>query len=270
METRIQKLIAVVGKKGVGKTFLTTQLLIKYLNGNPEAGIPGRRALIFDVNNEYENVRTLPVEYVQAFSVHQQLDIRRIIPFKNNGEKMTTSDLQDNLDHILTNFYGGTLLLEDIKKYTSDNLKKDLIGAICTNRHNNVDLILHYQSFAHIQTKIWDNINVLRFHKCTTKVAAYKASLADKYEILALAEAIVNIKYKTNPRTFVYVDMEEDKIKANPREPDVIEAIDIFIMKNPKETINLFLNNVDKNGKKISRLEATQLAKNEIIETYFD
>lgn len=268
-DVRIQKMIAVVGKKGVGKTFKTTADLFRYLIPNPEKGIPGRRSLIFDVNNEFENVKTLPLEYIKAFSVHPSLEVRRIVPFKNNGEKMTTNDLQDALDYILKNYYGGTLLLEDIRKYATDNLKKDLVGAICTNRHNNVDMILHYQSPSLIQSKIWENLSVIRFHKCTSKVSSEKSKYGEKFEILAITESIVNKKCETNPRHFTYIDIEEEKIKENPNDPDVDFAINEYISKNPKETVNLHSYSLDQNYKKISMQQAFAEAKKEIIKKYF-
>jgi len=267
--SRIQKMIAVIGKKGVGKTYRTTADLNSYLYGNPEKGVPGRKSLIFDVNNEFENVKTLPLEYVRMFSVHPTLEVRRIVPFKSNGEKMTTSDLQDALDEILKNYYGGTLLLEDIKKYTADNLKKDLIGAICTNRHNNVDMILHYQSFTLIQSKIWDNLSVIRFHKCVTKVASKKTELGDKFEILAITEAIVNAKCETNPRHYTYIDIEEYKIKENPNDPIVANAITEYILDNPTETVNVQMRRIDETGKKTNRVEAIAKARAHILKTYF-
>ena len=46
------KLGVVVGKKGIGKTYITTQLIQQYVKGFGK--IKPRRALIIDVNDEYE------------------------------------------------------------------------------------------------------------------------------------------------------------------------------------------------------------------------
>ena len=65
--TRIQKLGVAIGSKGVGKTYKTTEMIQQYLVGNPAIGVPGRRVLILDVNQEFENIKTLDVEMYRHF-----------------------------------------------------------------------------------------------------------------------------------------------------------------------------------------------------------
>ena len=43
------------GKKGVGKTVATIEMIYRYISGNPQKGIPPRKALIFDVNDEFSH-----------------------------------------------------------------------------------------------------------------------------------------------------------------------------------------------------------------------
>lgn len=212
MEDRIQYLMAVIGTKGVGKTFLTKKQIREYLIGNPSAGIPGRRVLIMDVNNEFDDIRSIPIQYVKAFSQHPRIEARRILPFNNDGTPMSFDEMAEAVFQISKDFRNGLLLLEDINLYISDNMPKDIVGSICTNRHRNVDLIIHYQSIGNIQPKVWRNMNILRFHKINDSVESNEKKWADKAECFSIAENIVNEAYKTNKRFFLYVMIQEMKI----------------------------------------------------------
>jgi hypothetical protein len=47
------RIIVACGKKGVGKSVETIRMIYEYVNGNPAKGVPPRKALIFDVNDEF-------------------------------------------------------------------------------------------------------------------------------------------------------------------------------------------------------------------------
>ena len=145
MEQRDPKLMIVVGRKGCGKTYTTTKMIKQYVLGNPAKGVPARRALILDVNDEYEDIKALKQSDIIRFSAHPKIEARRIRPFHDNGIRMTLRDLQEVLFKILQNFSSGLLLIEDPSKFLSDFLPNDLVGAICTNRHRDCDIIMHYQ-----------------------------------------------------------------------------------------------------------------------------
>jgi hypothetical protein len=61
MEEREPKLGVAVGRKGCGKTYQTTKMIESYILGNPAKGVIPRRALILDVNDEYETIKALKV-----------------------------------------------------------------------------------------------------------------------------------------------------------------------------------------------------------------
>ena len=140
--SRICKLGVAVGKKGIGKTYQTTEMMKDYVRGGN--GIKPRRVLILDVNDEFEEFRAMSVKDIELFSIHPKIEIRRIRPFKDDGTRMTLRDIADTLYIILEKYRGGLLLIEDINKYISDHLPNDLVGAICTNRHTNTDIIMHF------------------------------------------------------------------------------------------------------------------------------
>ena len=140
---REPKLLVAVGKKGVGKSYTTLKMIENYVLGNPSKGVPPRRVLILDVNDEYQHIKAIRIQDVTLFSVHPLIEVRRIRPFLDDGRKMTLDDIAQTLFIVLETFRNGLLLVEDVNKYISDTMPNDLVGAICTNRHIGVDIIIH-------------------------------------------------------------------------------------------------------------------------------
>lgn len=247
-------LIAVAGRKKIGKSFLTETILRNAAAGNPVKGVPPRRVLIFDVNNEYEGkFKTLKLEEVRLFSVHSTIECRRISPFREiDGKRMTLDELAVTLEYIMDNYINGILLVEDINKYISDTMPNDIIGAICTNRHIGVDVIIHYQSIGRISTKVWQNVNMVRLHKISDTVKRHEKKYPDKIEYLSIAEIIINKKYDEGDiRFFLYADIDDDKIYGKFSDEDMEFAVKKYISLNYNKIINPLLNARDENGKKI-------------------
>ena len=78
---RTPLLIIVVGRKRVGKSFTTSKVIDKYVAGNKSHGIPPRKALILDVNDEFRQYKKLAIEDVKKFSYHPKVECRRIVVF---------------------------------------------------------------------------------------------------------------------------------------------------------------------------------------------
>lgn len=241
-----------VGKKRSGKSFQTMKMIRQYASGNPAKGVPPRRVLIMDVNDECVDVKAIRLSDVSLFSIHPIIEIRRIRPFHDNGSKMTLDDFADALFQVLQTFTGGLLLIEDVNKYISDTMPNDLIGAICTNRHIGVDIILHYQSIGRITSKVWQNVNSIRLHKFTDTVKKHKHKYEDKFEYLSIAEGIVNKKHEDGEKYFfLYVDIDDENIYGDFTEQDFEYAVNEFIQNNYTQLINPLLNARDTNGKKV-------------------
>jgi hypothetical protein len=269
-------LMAVCGKKGVGKSFTTMKYLREYVRGNPEKGIPGRKVLIFDVNNEYSDkskfpdIRALALKDVELFSARSIPEIRRVRPFFDNGVKMTLNDMANVLQWLVTKFFDGLLLIEDINKYVSDSMPSDLIGAICTNRHSGVDIIMHYQSIGRLTPKVWQNINVLRMHKNTDSVSKHRNKFEDKFEYLRLAEKIIYEEYISgNHRFYLFVDFDNEKVHAKVEQQRIQTAIAEYIAENPG-MVNAYTNMLDKSGRAMyTRPKAVEMLEKRLYEQYF-
>jgi hypothetical protein len=249
---REPKLLVGIGKKGVGKSFTTEKMIQQYINGNPQKGTAPRRVLILDVNDEYQQYKAIRLSDVSLFSAHPMIEARRIRPFLDNGKKMTLDDIAQALFVCLETFRNGLLLIEDVNKYISDTMPNDLVGAICTNRHIGVDIIIHYQGIGRITSKVWQNVNILRLHKFTDSVKRHKHKFEDKYEYLSIAECMINQKYESGDKRFyVFADVDEEKIYGNFNREDMENAVKDFINKNYNNLINPMLNSRNDMGKKL-------------------
>jgi hypothetical protein len=244
---REPKLLIVVGKKGCGKSFTTKKQLLDYAYKSPK-----RRVLILDVNDEYFDIKAIRVEDVSFFSAHPFIEVRRIRPFLSNGKKMTLDDIATTLSIVLDNYRNGLLLIEDINKYISDTMPNDLVGAICTNRHIGVDIVVHYQSIGRITSKVWQNLNIIRMHKITDSVKKHKHKYEDKVEYISIAEILVNREYDNgNKHFFLYIDVDEERLYGAFTKEQYENAVNIYIQHNYTNLINPMLNARDEKGKKI-------------------
>ena len=94
---REAKLIMVAGRKGVGKTFQTLCQIADYLRSTTTK--QGRKVLIFDVNNEFGNVREdhgnakfpniglIKLSQVPAYAKITRPFAKRVSIFKDDGQK---------------------------------------------------------------------------------------------------------------------------------------------------------------------------------------
>jgi hypothetical protein len=235
---RQEILMAAIGKKGVGKTWQHMYSINEYVTGNPYTGLLGRKCLIMDVNDEYGvfGVQAISLEHVALFSVHGSIEVRRIRPLRPDGSRLTLDEWANALFYVLQRFRNGMLVIEDLNKFIGDHIPHDLVGAICTNRHAGLDILMSYQSIGRVNTKIWGNLNILRFHKNIESVARHAPlKFPDKFEFMRIAEIMVNDQYDAgNKRFFVYIDMDESKIKGEGVDALFDNACIQYINENPK------------------------------------
>ena len=178
--------------------------------------------------------------------------------------------VKDALFTILSEYRGGLLLIEDINRYISDHLPNDLVGAICTNRHTDTDIIMHFQSIGRVTSKIWQNINWLRFHKNTDSVDRHIKKFEDKFEYLKIAEMMINKQYYNgNERFFLFVDVDAEKILGDFDKALLNEAIDDYIEKYYRKIISPMLKQRDLKGKiKYNQASAVKFVRDRIIKNY--
>jgi len=265
-------LMIAFGRKGAGKSYATFELIKAYVRGNPEKGVAPRRALIFDVNDEYTGIPSISLKSIVHFSIHPQVEVRRIRPFKEGtGQKMTIDEMVTALEFILNNYRNGLLLIEDVNRYISETMPKDIYGNIATQRHNGVDLIAHVQSIGRITPKLWANTTVIRFHKQTESVARHRSKYEEKYEYLCIAENIVNKRFMGGDKYFyLYADILTEKIYGRFTQEEFMEACDEYISFNYKAIVRPMLNKIDRNGRKsYTPAKAVEEVRKRLYQSYY-
>jgi hypothetical protein len=239
MEQREPTMEVAIGFRGVGKTFTFDQFSDEYVK------LQRRPILVFDINNEFVEGNKLfgykAIDYDTSekseFKRSEQIrNIKmprkyRIIPYKKNGQPMTTGELLQTATTIVQYFRNGLVLLEDVNKYTNSHFKQEFIGTFIGLRHVGVDLVLHFQSLHAIPPKVWDGMQHLRWHKCAEKIIKYKGH-ATNYEMFAIAEAVVDYKFRTDQRFFLYLDALNNKIQASPE--DFKKGCEVYLSQNPR------------------------------------
>lgn len=271
-DKRIAKLGVAFGKKGVGKTWTTWHMIVDYVKGDPAAGVKPRRALILDVNDEFTWVKAISINDIARFSTSTIIEVRRVRAFnERTGQPMTLAEVAKALGFILKFYRKGLLLIEDINVYISDNLPNDLVGAICRNRHTELDIILHYQSIGRITPKVWQNVNWLRFHKNTDSVDRHYHKFEDKYQYLKITELLVNKMVSDgNYRFYTFVDIDEEKIRGDFTKDDIVSAIDEYISLNERTLVSPILKRKTVTGQKLvsGYQEAFVQVRNRLLKEY--
>jgi hypothetical protein len=84
--------------------------------------------------------------------------------------------------------------------------------------------------FHAIPPKVWDGLEILRFHKCAEKIYKYKNHVTN-YEMFAIAEAIIDYKYRTDQRFYLYVNALSNKIHVSAE--DFRKGCEIYLSQNP-------------------------------------
>lgn len=276
------RIVIACGKRGVGKSVETIRVIDEYVKGDVSKGIPPRKALIFDVNDEFSSfwhfggtrsIKAIAIRDIMKFSIHPTIEVRRIRPFWDDGKKMTINDMAEVLGIILDNYRNGLLLVEDINKYLSDAMPSDLIGSLATSRHIGLDIVSHFQNIGRAgNPKLLGNLNMIRLHKTNDTVERHKNKFEEKTEILQIAEYIINKRYfDGDTRFFLYVDVENMKIRGKFSKDEAEDGIHQYITERYARIVSPMLQLRDKKGKKIHTEEsALKSANDNLMRAYFN
>ena len=224
-----QPLLTIVcGMKGVGKTWQSLKDIDKYVVYNPKNGKRAGKALILDFNNEeaYAKYKATLPKYIKNLTEPRA---RRIPPFDESGKQYTLEKMKEVAEYTIFNFKNGLLVLEDIDKYMVGAKGKSLIGAMTTNRHSGMDILITHQSVSKVTQTEWQNAAFVRLHHQLDDVDRIADNLPN-YPLMKIAQIIVDRRYydavrqfkelgsisedefKKRRSFFVYVDMTEHKI----------------------------------------------------------
>jgi hypothetical protein len=284
---REAKFIVAIGRKGVGKTYKTLEMISAVVKGNPKTGRKGEKVLILDTNGEYGDVikdhqnpnfvpiKALDIKDVAGWTHNGIIDARRILPVKTGNQfgVLNTKEMQETLSHILKYFKGGMFVIEDPTKFISDSLPSDLIGALATQRHKSVDIVLHFQDIGKAgQPKIWANSNMIRFHKSDGTVKRHENKFGGHTTHLYILEKLVDIEYKKgNVRFCATLDKDDNKIKGAFTKAQFVNAIEEYLQDNIT-LVNREIARVNlRSGVKVhaNRAKAVEYLINEYVREYY-
>lgn len=283
---RYAKLTVVCGQKGSGKSNRTlTQMYTGVQNG--------RKALIYDVNDEYGNYSYRPGEYhsikaiyyrdVPRFTAQRIPELVRLRPLLDNGDVMGIKDFQDHLALVLKTYSNGILLVEDATVYIAPNTPMDIMGKLSTLRQRGVDVIMQYQHIGKAANpQIIGQASYLRLHKTMDSVLNYGDAFADKTEIISIAESIINKRYyygvnngiKNENGIFFscVIDFDTFKIRGIFTKEEAQAAVCDFINNNSGRTIKRLMQSKNRKGELIykSYSEAYDYQEQKMMKDFFD
>lgn len=260
-------LMCATGKKGVGKTYTTTQLISSYVKPNKKSGKKGRKVLIYDINMEYTQYKAIDVKDIPKFSRQSKVEVRRVLPVLDGGKMASLSDMLDILSKIINNYRGGMLILEDINRYLVQSKTVDVIGLLATNRHRDLDIICHFQSLSALDPRMWQNTAFVRFHYQIDDIKRYHQRIPN-FEMFKIAQCLVEYKYLKvgDKRFYLYIASDDNYITGNFNRNDYKIACEEYLERNPKR-----ISDYSKRygtGKKARETAKIQLIK-ELFQKYY-
>lgn len=278
---REAKRIVAVGIQGVGKSYQTIKMMLEAAKGFP--GTPPRKGLIFDTTDEFGDfefeggrmqIKPISLNDIVLFTVHNICEVRRVRPFFDNGDIMTTNDKAEVLEQICKDFNNGILLVEDPNTYVSDNMPSAIIGRLVNTRHRSTDMILHFQNLGRAgHPKIWGNTSLLRLHKTNDSALRHKSKFEEKTELIQIAEIIVNNRYYAgDERFFVWIDVVYSKIRGKFTLKEAEDAIFEYVSQNFNSVVRPYLLKRDRSTGALlykDDKEALDIALKEKLNTYF-
>ena len=225
-----------VGGTGTGKSYRQMSYVKEeYSNPkNPNA----RKCLIYDVNEEYPDIKILAPEDIHHFNRQKQIEIRRILPKDKNGRELGMDDKYQLLCDIIDKhrFQNGMFWLEDINNYVVGANTKHLINLLTTNRQKFLDIWINVQTFGAVPPRIWGNLNILRIHKVNDDPfqSRIKSLISGKIEPLSIAHIMVEDKTQTDEYFCVEVDFRNLEITGAFTVPEFINSCEKYLALNPK------------------------------------
>jgi hypothetical protein len=270
MGLREPMMIIGAGMKRVGKTYQTCHEIQEYITTTPARA--GRKFLIYDVNNEYNDTqirenncsfsaKVLSIDDLPQWISQRRVEVRRILALDKDGNRLSTTAMNERLNIILFQARSCGLLLEDINKYLVGSGSVDIIGLMCTNAHADLDIYVHLQTLSKVTTTMWQNTAVVRFHRQIDRVMRYKDRLSNP-ELYFIAQKLVDLQYVKNKRFYCYIWNELNLIKGKFSLFDFRVACLGYLYDNParlKEYQNRF-GSGEENRKKALKLAINELS----------
>lgn len=231
------------GVQGVGKTYQNMWLIARYVQDKIATKVKGRKVLIFDTNGEYTDAefakngivgmktKLIALKDVEAFAYSDLVEVRRI-----DGKHLSIREKKAVLEHILSKFRNGMVVIEDVNTYIlSVTHMEEIVGRIVNLRHRAADVLISYQSLRPVEPRIWQNSRYVRLHFQADDIADIKNKVTNP-ELFKIAQILVNFRYfNGDERFFVYITKFGYKIEGNFKKSEFLEACRKYLNMNKKK-----------------------------------
>ena len=230
-EVREAWIVVACGAKGSGKTVRTVQEIEAYTKAHQKP------VVIFDINMEvdYSKYKVIAIKDLKKL---RKAEIRRVIPFHQDGTEFEIGEKEDALSKILKAFSKGCVVIEDINKYVISMRTKSILGQITTNRHRGQDIIIHLQNISKLDPTLWENTNLIRYHAQNEFSPSVKSRLPH-LELISLTDLILKEALKENKYYFIYINIQQYHIFGISRDQFKV-ASTTFLNKNRKQLAELY------------------------------
>lgn len=289
MKDREPSFMAAIARTGGGKTYKNLEEMLEVHCGNRANGVPPRKILVIDNNNEYGNdnpdvkailgsrgIRIKAIHYRQTpiFNRQRAIEICRVIPVERDGRIMKGKPFGDALNFALENFNSGLLVAEDFKAMTGDHLNDQLISSLVTRRHADVDTLVSLQGLKMIQPKLMNVLKWIRLHRVTGSISPSDEKFDSYIDMIGIGRQLVDEKFKLggNFRFYhVYLDLERHVIRGAYTKADMEQAVSRYVADNWSQTAGRKMHHLDMNtgkSKYPNKLAALKATMGEYIEDY--
>jgi len=220
-------LITIVsGAMGMGKTFTTKKIIEQYIKKHK------RNVLIIDINDEYRKYKEIEYKYVGYLEKNDFPSIRRVVPRKK-GENIDVDELTEVVYFILNNFRNGLLVMEDLNQYITTTNNKKIIGVLVSNRHRNLDIIVHIQSLSALTKRLKANAFLYRMHYQIDDIYTIKDLPSEK--LFHISSSIVKNRFLNGDKYFyVWIDIKNNQIIGNYKLEEFKKAVKEYYIINKK------------------------------------
>ncbi len=222
-EQRECGMMTTTGVQGVGKTYQNMHIIHKFVQDKLTPRVPGRRALILDVNGEYVREewekagitnfepKRLALSDIPDWWRYGPIEARRV-----DAKDASIAQKKEALEYIVNNYRNGLLQLDDINNFilTLSNME-EIVGRIISLRHRGVDVIMSFQSLRPVEPRIWGNSRWVRMHYQADDVADIKDKVTDPI-LFKIAQLLVNNRYfGGDERFFCYIHNFKKKLEGD-------------------------------------------------------
>ena len=168
METRINQVGCILGRRGTGKTTYGRQIMDAYKKKHPHM-----KQIIFDTldHPSYRDIPYIPPHLLARW--------------KKPNTYRTWSSETDKMLLLASNLRNALIIFEDATKYVNKVIQKPLRSLIMDSKQKNLDIIFMFHGFSYMPPEMTRIVDYLTIFKCDNP--AYRKSDIVGYETIAAA-----------------------------------------------------------------------------------